>query len=629
MGSLPRGPLIPARFLRSAAARLAADQILRRSLPGWGRVHIDRQLPFVCVYRRPRRSPDGLTGRLITTQASYVAGVEDGIAPLVRTIAATLSPVFGGFLVFEVWESSRELEAEPGTVAPRFSILAPRGKGLSPTVEALAAELGRVRINKQRGEVEVRLRKRIAPPRLAPLLSSAELGEIGAHLIGLGLRPVHRDPGTGDLYPLVLRALRRQLYRPIAKAVFSFTRAHTTETVRHYHTLGRRALVKQVWEVDRGLAEVGGGFDFLLQVTPMNLEAAWVAFRRSRFEQAPRLLYRPLPVLPGELKRKLYELPLLRVEDPVVASLLFEKQRELDRQLSMLLDLETKNFLYGSLQVFGRPDDATLEFARQLLARIPPRTREATAKRFLTAPIVAERANAEIAHLRESLPELDARVEIRDDVQGLMVSRGNVLVGSRVTVSPARADALLQHEVGTHVLTYWNGRAQRLAQLRIGLAGYDETQEGFAVVAEYLTGGLTAKRLRLLAARVVAADTLVAGASFIETHRELTRELGFGGKAAFGITARIHRGGGLTKDAVYLRGLLGVLDYLARGGDFEPLLVGKISARHIPLMRELLTRQVLRRPPLSPRYLEDAGAQARLARVRASASPSQLLLESL
>ena len=622
--------MISAHFLRSAAGRLAADQPLRRALPGWGRVHIDRQLPFVCVYRRPQTSPDGLTGRLITTQASYVVGAANEIAPLVRTIAATLSPVFGGFLVLEVWETpSRELPGEPGAVAPGFRILAPRGEDLSSTVQALAAELTGVRIYNHPAEVAARFRRRIAPPRRDPLLSAAELVETGANLIGLGVRPVHRDPRTREVYPLVLRALRRQLHRPLAKTVFAFSRAHTTQNVRHYHALGRRALVKAVWEVDRGLAEVGGGFDFLLQVTPMNLEAAWIAFRRSRFERAPRFLYRPLPVLPGELKRKLYQLPLGRVEDPVIAFLFFEKQRELDRQLSMLQDLETGNFLYGSLQVFGRPDQATLRFAQQLLDRIPPRTREFSAERFLTAPTIAEKAKAEIARLRESLPDLEAQVEIRDDVQGLMVSRGNVLVGSGVTVPPGRAYALLQHEVGTHVLTYYNGRAQRFAQLHTGLAGYDETQEGFAVVAEYLCGGLTRKRLRLLAARVAAVETLVAGATFVETYRKLNSDLGFGGKAAFGITARVHRGGGLTKDALYLRGLVGVLDYLVGGGDLEPLLVGKISARHIPLMRELLMRRVLRPPPLRPRYLEDPGALARLDRVRASKSPPQLLLQSL
>ena len=40
---------------------------------------------------------------------------------------------------------------------------------------------------------------------------------------------------------------------------------------------------------------------------------------------------------------------------------------------------------------------------------------------------------------------------------------------------------------------------------------------------------------------------------------------------------RIYRGGGLTKDAVYLRGLLQILRYLREGGELEPLFVGKVA----------------------------------------------------
>ena len=54
------------------------------------------------------------------------------------------------------------------------------------------------------------------------------------------------------------------------------------------------------------------------------------------------------------------------------------------------------------------------------------------------------------------------------------------------------ATALLQHEIGTHVVTHVNGSRQPLRLLGAGLAGYDETQEGLAVFAEYLVGGLTA-----------------------------------------------------------------------------------------------------------------------------------------
>ena len=103
-----------------------------------------------------------------------------------------------------------------------------------------------------------------------------------------------------------------------------------------------------------------------------------------------------------------------------------------------------------------------------------------------------------------------------------MVSNGDLLVapdvpGRRV----ARVEALLHHEVGTHVVTYVNGAHQPLHVLASGLAGHDETQEGLAVLAEHLVGGLTAGRLRQLAARVVAVHQMVEGAAFPEVHATL------------------------------------------------------------------------------------------------------------
>jgi uncharacterized protein (TIGR02421 family) len=206
-----------------------------------------------------------------------------------------------------------------------------------------------------------------------------------------------------------------------------------------------------------------------------------------------------------------------------------------------------------------------------------------------------------------------------------MVSRGNLLVGRQTRIPLARVEALLQHEVGTHVLTYYNGRAQPFRQLYSGLAGYEAFQEGLAVLAEYLVGGLGRARMRLLAARVVAVRCLTAGASFLETFRTLVNDHGFARRPAFQISMRVYRGGGLAKDAVYLRGLAEVLDYLAKGGELAPLYVGKISRDHVSLVSELRWREVLREPPLLPRFLDDPEATARLDRLRQGVTIRELV----
>ena len=93
-----------------------------------------------------------------------------------------------------------------------------------------------------------------------------------------------------------------------------------------------------------------------------------------------------------------------------------------------------------------------------------------------------------------------ASVEVRDDVSELMVSFGRLLIPESAAFRADRVEPLLHHEVGTHVVTFQNGARQPLTLLTIGLPGYDETQEGLAVLAEYLTGGLDPRRLRVLAA---------------------------------------------------------------------------------------------------------------------------------
>jgi uncharacterized protein (TIGR02421 family) len=201
-------------------------------------------------------------------------------------------------------------------------------------------------------------------------------------------------------------------------------------------------------------------------------------------------------------------------------------------------------------------------------------------------------------------------------VPGLMVLNGSLVIGNCVRLTLERAHALIQHEIGTHLVTYYNGSIQQLHHLGSGLAGYEALQEGLAVLAEYLVGGLSPARLRLIAARAIAVRSLIGGAGFLDTYRELTDRLGFGARAAFMVAMRVHRSGGLTKDAIYLRGLEQVLDYLASGGDTDDLLVGKVAIHHLPLVRELRLRGVIRPPRLRPRWLTDSAAQQRLSSLR-------------
>ena len=626
--SRSRTSAISDRFVLSALRRLEEGQSLRRPMQPWGRVHIERQLPFLISYRRPGGRDDPNTYRLVLGEASYLLAPGDRryhrkIAELVSGVAALFAREFGAFLLIEVWAG--EEDSDPKEAG--FKVVRQKGCRLQSTVDVLDWGLGQIRVRGRRTKVDIEWSPGVSPPSLLPLLTPSQVRDNPWYVLGLEVRPVFRDLPAGQEFPLVRRVLHKGIARALKRTIFDFARERTSQHPAHYLALGRQRVVKAVWEVDRQLAKTSNTFDFLLQVTPVNAEEAWRRFRRLRYEKLPEFLSRSLPVDPAMTKRRLYDLPIESIEDPTLAQLFRDQQVELDRKLTMLGDRGTPQFLYGSLALFGGVEEGLLSLANDILERIPRHTRDESSLGSVGAREFAGLAEAHIQQYRAVCPDLSCKVEVREDIVGLMVSRGSLLVGYSTKVPRARVEALLAHEVGTHVVTWVNGSAQPFRQLCIGLPGYEELQEGLAVLAEYLVGGLSRPRLRTLAARVLATHRMVEGADFIEVFRELAGIHEFAGRTAFTMAMRVFRGGGLTKDAVYLRGLVALLEHLQQAGRIDPLIVGKIGLTHIPVIEELNWRKVLAPPLLRPHYLDDPVAASRLARIQNGVTVMDLINE--
>jgi uncharacterized protein (TIGR02421 family) len=198
----------------------------------------------------------------------------------------------------------------------------------------------------------------------------------------------------------------------------------------------------------------------------------------------------------------------------------------------------------------------------------------------VTAGAFAEAARAEFDRYRAVYPDFPAHIEVRDDISELMVSFGRLLIPEAAAFRADRVEPLLHHEVGTHVVTYQNGARQPLTLLKIGLPGDDETQEGLAVLAEFLTGGLDPRRLRVLAASVVAVGKMLDGSGFREIFESLRAEHLMPAWTAWSIAIRVVVGGGPVKDAIYLRGITRILEALAEGSGLDVLCVGKLALDH-------------------------------------------------
>ena len=374
-------------------------------------------------------------------------------------------------------------------------------------------------------------------------------------------------------------------------------------------------------DLDASLTEIERSLNLLLNVTPVNAAEAWADFEGSDFGTAPTLRLRPLEFEPDLVRRDLYDLRIEEVTDPALHTLFQSKREEIARQITALEDRDTTRFVYGSLQLYGGIAQPLVSAAEELLELIPV---QAPSTRSITAGAFAEAARAEFDRYRAVYRDFPSNFEVRDDISELMVSFGRLLIPEAATFRADRVEPLLHHEVGTHVVTYQNGARQPLTLLTIGLPGYDETQEGLAVLAEYLTGGLDPRRLRVLAARVVAIAKMLDGAEFLEIFDSLRTEHRIPRKTAWSIAIRVVVGGGSVKDAIYLRGISRLLEALAEGTSLDALFVGKLALDHVPLIQELLDREVLSPPWVRPRWLDVPGAQERLDRLREGALVTDL-----
>lgn len=609
-------PQLTEQKLAAIYDALAKNKPVRYHGPEHGNIHIDRQLPFLVVYRRPAHPIDIGTDRLLLGEASYllvedVAVDHEALSEIVTTIAQIQTEAFGAFLILEIWAGQI-----PDTehAAPGFKIFAPGQNCPAQLLEKFQSALLKIRINKQKASVAVKFTGSVHPPERDPLLSSDQLSAHNWIHLGLEVTPIYRDQHA-TLFPFELKELQQKLARALKRTFYEFIHLTTTHRPVHFHELGRRSMTHAVYETDEKLAAISNTFDLLLHVTPVNASIAWEQFKDSNYKRAPEFLYRARPIDPGLLKRQLFKIPLERIEDPTLAHIFSEKREELDRMITLVADRNTKRFLLGSRQLYGDAEEDLIQLATDILSKLPAQDTQQNNRDFINATEFYELALNEVQHYQQQDATFNAKVELRDDVSGVLVSHGKFLVGSDSRVSSDRINGLLAHEIGTHMLTYHNGKQQPLQELYAGMAGYEPMQEGLAVLGEYLAGEINALRLRLLAGRVMAVKYVTEGANFIETFNELHKELGFDTHSAFYISMRIFRGGGYTKDVVYLRGLSQVLNYLAAGKELEPLYLGKISHEHLSFIQELRWRKVLQAPSLRPRFLDTPLAQQRLEKL--------------
>lgn len=603
---------------------LTEGKSIRRELPDGGRLHMDRPLPFLCVHI----APDGkaTTARDIAqANAAYlIAPQAEAAIPVIEAVAAAMEERFGAFMLFDIGELARDrLLTDDAPFLPPFEVSIWSSADAGAAADAFSSAVS---------DSEVRFRTpRIEKSDAAPASDDRQLAlDIGCSAIAVRFAPIYRQPGTENgIYPELREQLVSMMSDAALKAFSVFIEARNLFEIPTHRALGRKAFVDAVSKVDRSMDEVASTFDFLLAVTPINAGAAFETFKANGYEGHPAFLYRPLGLQVDAVKRRLFSISFDHLEDPVLYQLYREKQQELDLQLSLIAARQTTRFVEFGRALYGPVEPSLFKEAKHILDHLAEHEGDddgSGQEDSADSLYVEKRSRAMIAAYRQAWPDFDVSVELRDDLpSGLMVSGHRLLIARSTVMDLKRVEPLLAHEIGVHLLTYFNGSAQGLRLFRSGLSGYEGMQEGLAVFAEYLAGGMTPERLKLIAARVVGCAAMLDGAAFSETHEMLVEDHGFAPTTAFNLTLRLYRGGGLAKDAIYLRGLLALLDHLKDGGKLGPFWMGKIAASHFGVMQELAERHLLRLPAVQPLFLATAEGKQRLEKARDGMRPLDMV----
>ncbi len=343
---------------------------------------------------------------------------------------------------------------------------------------------------------------------------------------------------------------------------------------------------KALFDIDNDIDRLVKKIELLSYVNPTNIETEKERFFASKYLSDPVFTYPNINFDRFNLHRELFSQPIEQIEDPEIRQL----YQDIIYAYSGLIECietigEGRKFYYNSLHSFGTPTEDDVENAKFILhfddedgqdeQFLPKYNQFEAEQKFRDYS-----KRYDFSYNIKFSGKMSAIAMVLNNTKTLVINENHMFSDNEIAV-------LTNHEIGVHMVTSMNGMLHPLKIFSHGFPNYEETQEGLAVFSEYMSNSLTVKRLKELAYRVIAVDSLAKGYSFSKTFRQLHNQYDLDRESAYYVTVRAHRGGGFTKDYLYLTGLKKIYNYYKQGKDLKLLLTGKISLTYTDSMQSL------------------------------------------
>lgn len=350
----------------------------------------------------------------------------------------------------------------------------------------------------------------------------------------------------------------------------------TPEAIKNLHP--------NLFQVDNNLNRLVQKIELLNYINPINIEREKRNFFSSKYNENPKFHYRKIDFNPHKLQQALFSQDIDAIRDDESRAFYRDVIYDYSSLVQCIENIgKDRKFYYNALKSFGTPKEKDVENARFILhfadedfdkEMLPVYSAEEAAEYFSE---FTKRYSFEF-NIRFST-KISAAAMVQNNTQTLILKKNHKYSANQLKV-------LANHEIGVHLVTTFNGLQQPLKIFHNGFPKNVETQEGLAVFSEYMSGCLTLHRLKELAYRVIAADSLIKGFNFCDTFDLLHNQYKLNREEAYNISLRAHRGGGFTKDYKYLTGLKKVYDHYHEGKDLKPLMAGKVSLDYLELVNK-------------------------------------------
>ncbi|MGB8297506.1 MAG: tyrosine/phenylalanine carboxypeptidase domain-containing protein, partial [Polyangia bacterium] len=215
----------------------------------------------------------------------------------------------------------------------------------------------------------------------------------------------------------------------------------------------------------------------------------------------------------------------------------------------MLHAVGSKDFYFHSVEIYGRP--GSLSSDRRTSNADLARHFEGVIASYAPPPAAVDQPSIDAVEaagelrvrFQERFPGHEVRVAIVDQLaSNASASVDEIKIKRGARFSPRDLRQIEYHELGVHVTTALNGRAQPVMPF-IGVPSprTTRTQEGLAVFTEFVTRATSLTRVRRLCDRTLAVQMAEEGANFLDLYRFFLSR-GHDEHASFDCARRVCRG---------------------------------------------------------------------------------------